>query len=134
MTHSPFSAFLRLACLQVIVLCCSASVVHAAEQDLLNDPLNFSGATLHIRPYVALPSGFNDIIGMTYRPDDTRMYVTATEGTIFAVNDNGAGSTSAVPWFNASAALQSATGRSMNGNTGQKGLQSVAFHPDFGNV
>jgi glucose/arabinose dehydrogenase len=108
--------------------------VSAAEQDLLNDPLNFSGATLHLRPYAAMPNGFNDIIGMTYRPDDTRMYVTATEGTIFAINDNGAGSTSAVPWFNASAALQSATGRSMSGDTGQRGLQSVAFHPDFGNV
>jgi hypothetical protein len=134
MTHSPLSAVWRLACLQVIVVCCSAVVVHAAEQDLLNDPLNFSGATLHLRPYAAMPNGFNDIIGMTYRPDDTRMYVTATEGTIFAINDNGAGATSAVPWFNASSALQSATGRSMSGDTGQRGLQSIAFHPDFGNV
>ena len=134
MNQSPLGAVLHLICFQVIVMCGSASVVHAAEQDLLNDPLYFSGATLHIRPYVSMPLGFNDIIGMTYRPDDTRMYVTATEGTIFAINDNGAGVTSAVPWFNASAALQSATGRAMNGNTGQKGLQSVAFHPDFGNV
>jgi glucose/arabinose dehydrogenase len=106
----------------------------AAEQDLLNDPLNFSGATLHIRPYVAMPSGFNDIIGMTYRPDDTRMYVTTSEGTIFAINDNGTGTTSATAWFNASNAVLAATGRAMNGNTGQRGLQSVAFHPDFGNV
>jgi hypothetical protein len=134
MTHPPLDAVLRLACVLVIVVCGSASVARAAEEDLLNDPLHFSGATLHIRPYVALPSGFKQIIGMTYRPDDTRMYVTASEGTIFAINDNGAGATSAVPWFNASAALQSATGRSMNGNTGQQGLQSVAFHPDFGNV
>lgn len=61
-----------------------APIAFAAEQDLLNDPLNFSGATLHIRPYAALPSGFNDIIGMTYRPDDTRMYVTTSEGTRFS--------------------------------------------------
>jgi glucose/arabinose dehydrogenase len=134
MTHSFLGAVLRLACLKVIVVCGSVSGVFAAEQDLLNDPLNFSGATLHLRPYAAMPNGFNDIIGMTYRPDDTRMYVTATEGTIFAINDNGSGSTSAVPWFNASAALQSATGRSMSGDSGQRGLQSVAFHPDFGNV
>jgi glucose/arabinose dehydrogenase len=134
MTYFSFGAVLRLASLQAIVLCVSTLVVHAAEQDLLNDPLNFSGATLHIRPYATLPSGFNDIIGMTYRPDDTRMYVTTSEGTIFAINDNGSGNTSAVPWFNASSALLSATGRAMNGNTGQKGLQSVAFHPDFGNV
>ena len=122
------------ACIAIGTLLGMSQTAHAAEEDLLNDPLHFSGATLHIRPYAAMPSGFNDIIGMTYRPDDTRMYVTATEGTIFAINDNGAGTTSAVPWFNASAALQAATGRSMNGNTGQQGLQSVAFHPDFGNV
>jgi glucose/arabinose dehydrogenase len=134
MAHSPRDAFLRLACLLVVAACGSASVVHAAEEDLLNDPLYFSGATLHVRPYAAMPSGFNDIIGMTYRPDDTRMYVTASEGTIFAINDNGAGAPSAVPWFNASAAVQVATGRSMNGNSAQQGLQSVAFHPDFGNV
>jgi glucose/arabinose dehydrogenase len=134
MTHSLLDAVLRLACLMVIVVCGLASSVHTAEQDLLNDPLNFSGTTLHIRPYAALPNGFNDIIGMTHRPDDTRMYVTASEGTIFAINDNGAGTTSAVPWFNASAALQAATGRSMSGDTGQRGLQSVAFHPDFGNA
>lgn len=125
-------SFCRL--ISAAYVCSLALATYAAEQDLLNDPLHFSGATLRIRPYAALPSGFNDIIGMTYRPDDARMYVTATEGTIFAINDNGAGTTAAVPWFNASAALQAATGRSMNGNTGQKGLQSVAFHPDFGNV
>ena len=134
MTHSLLNAVLRRTCVLVIVVCGSASVVHAAEEDLLNDPLHFSGATLHIRPYVALPNGFDQIIGMTYRPDDTRMYVTTSEGTIFAINDNGAGTTSAVPWFNASAALQSATGRSMNGNSSQRGLQSVAFHPDFANI
>jgi glucose/arabinose dehydrogenase len=134
MTTSCRFHFLHTACLQLIVISSSGLVVHAAEQDLLNDPLHFSGATLHVRPYASMPSGFNDIIGMTYRPDDSRMYVTTSEGTIFAVNDNGAGSTSAVSWFNASAALQTATGRSMNGNSGQKGLQSVAFHPDFGNV
>ena len=81
-----------------------------------------------------LPNGFNHIIGMTYRPDDTRMYVTTSEGTIFAINDNGAGTTSAQPWFNASNAVLAATGRSMNFNGDQQGLQSVAFHPDFGNV
>ena len=134
MAHTPLDSVLRLAGLLVFVACGSASVVHAAEQDLLNDPLDFSGTTLHIRPYAALPNGFDQIIGMTYRPDDTRMYVTATEGTIFAINDHGAGATSAVPWFDASAALQAATGRSMNGSASQRGLQSVAFHPDFGNV
>jgi glucose/arabinose dehydrogenase len=127
---------LRRHCIAVLLSLVAFQTLngYAAEQDLLNDPLHFSGATLRIRPYASMPSGFNDIIGMTYRPDDTRMYVTATEGTIFAINVDGTGNTSAVPWFDASAAVQTATGRSMNGNTGQRGLQSVAFHPDFGNV
>jgi glucose/arabinose dehydrogenase len=128
------AVYLRVACLVVLAISGTASMAPAAEQDLLNDPLHFSGTTLHIRPYAAMPNGFNDIIGMTYRPDDTRMYVTTSEGTVFAINDNGAGVTSVTPWFNASAALQTATGRSMNGNSGQKGLQSVAFHPDFDKV
>jgi glucose/arabinose dehydrogenase len=122
------------ACVAIGTLLGMSLTVHAAEQDLLNDPLYFSGTTLNIRPYAAMPSGFNDIIGMTFRPDDTRMYVTTSEGTIFAINDNGAGATSAQPWFNASNAVLAATGRSMNGNGGQQGLQSVAFHPDFDNV
>jgi glucose/arabinose dehydrogenase len=108
--------------------------VHAAEQDLLNDPLNFSGTTLHLRPYVKMPTGFNDIISMTHRPGDERMYVTTQEGRIFVINQNPDGTGSAALWFNASSALQTATGRSMSGTDGQRGLQSVAFHPDFANV
>lgn len=121
-----FSAYRLL-----FVLLASTQVASAAEQDLLNDPLYFSGAVLHIRPYAALPTGFDDIIEMTYRPDDKRMYVTTAEGTIFAINENATGETSATPWFDASAALQAATGRTMNGSSGQKGLRSLAFHPDF---
>lgn len=134
MTASYLAVVKRLVCLLSIVISGSASMVRGAEEDLLNDPLYFSGATLHIRPYAVMPAGFEQIIGITYRPDDTRMYVTATKGTVFAINDDGTGGTSAVPWFDASAALQAATGRSMSGNAGQRGLQSVAFHPDFGNV
>lgn len=132
MPRTSRNAIQCVLCIALGAANASTGIVLAAEQDLLNDPLNFSGAVLHIRPYAAMPNGFNDIIGMTYRPDDTRMYVTTSEGTVFAINDNGAGDTSTTPWFNASAALQAATGRSMNGSSGQQGLQSVAFHPDFG--
>ena len=129
MTRHRF--FCLAACVAIGTLLGTSQTAPAAEEDLLNDPLYFSGATLHIRPYVALPSGFNDIIGMTHRPDDTRMYVTTSEGTIFAINDNGAGTTSAVPWFNASAALQAATGRSMNGNYGPEGPAIGRVSPGF---
>ena len=42
------------ACVAMGTLLGMSQTVHAAEQDLLNDPLNFSGATLHIRPYAAI--------------------------------------------------------------------------------
>jgi hypothetical protein len=121
-------------CLLLGAVVGSPRVAWAAAQDLLNDSLSFSGATLHIRPYVTMPGGFNDIISMTTRPGDKRLYVTATEGTIFAIDDDGNGNTTPVAWFNASSALQTATGRSMNGTDGQRGLQSVAFHPEFDKI
>lgn len=111
----------------------SSPLAHGAAEDLLNDPLNYSGATLDFRPYVTMPNGFNNIISMTTRPGDTRLYVTTQEGTIFTIDDDGNGNTSAQPWFDAYSALYSATGRLMNGSDGQRGLQSVAFHPDFEN-
>ncbi len=107
---------------------------HAAAQDLLNDNLAFSGVTLDMRAFVTLPTGFNDIISMTTKPGDTRMYVTTQEGTIFAVNENANGTTTPVPWFNLSSAVQAATGRTVFGADGHDGLQSTAFHPDFETV
>ncbi len=104
-----------------------------AEQDLLNDNITFSGATLHLRPYATLPSSHNEIIGVTTRPGDARLYVTATAGTVFVIDNNPNGTTTPVPWFNAAAAVQTATGRPMDGSDGQRGLQSVAFHPEFEN-
>jgi hypothetical protein len=106
----------------------------SAETDLLNDPLSFSGATLHLRPYVTLPSTNNDIISMTTRPGDTRLYVTTQEGTIFAVNENPNGTTTPVAWFNVATGIDQATTRFLFGNNGHDGLQSTAFHPDFANV
>ena len=113
---------------------CVTQSAHAAAQDLLNDSLAFSGVTLNLRPYVTLPSGFNDIISMTTKPNDTRLFVTAQEGTIFAVNENANGTTTAVPWFDLRSAVQAATGRSVFGADGHDGLQSTAFHPDFETV
>ncbi len=101
---------------------------------MLNDTIGFSGATLNLRPYAALPAGFNNVIEMTHRPLDTRMYVATEQGSIFVVNEDAAGNTTPELFFNASAALQTATGRSMSFSGSQQGLQSVAFHPDFDKV
>lgn len=106
----------------------------AAAQDLLNDSLAFSGVTLELRPYVTLPAGFNDIISMTTKPNDTRLFVTTQEGTIFAVNENPSGGTTATPWFNVNSAVDAATDRTQFGAAGHDGLQSTAFHPDFEKV
>src|SRR5262245_33983412 len=111
----------------------------AAEQDLLNDDVNlFSGATLQLRPYVTLPgtSGNRDIISMTTRPGDSRLYVTTQEGPVYVINKDGSGNTTPTVWFNASTAVQAATGRPLEqlSNNAHAGLQSLAFHPDFENV
>ena len=99
--------------------------------DLLNDNIQFSPFNLELRPYATLPAGFNDMISLTTRPGDTRMYVTTQEGTIFVINENSSGGTSASPWFNVAAGIDAATDRSLFGESGHDGLQSVAFHPEF---
>jgi glucose/arabinose dehydrogenase len=128
-SESCLAAFVLIA---AVLTCCEP--VHAAEQDLLNDSLSFSGKTLNLRPYATMPAGFNNIIGMAYKPSDTRMFVPTEQGSIFVVNEDASGNVTPALWFNASAALQTATGRSMNFSGGQQGLQSVAFHPDFEKV
>ena len=113
----------------------------ASSTDLLNDNTNLfsdanhAPATLNLRPFVQLPSGFNNINSMTTRPGDNRLYVTTAEGTIFRIDDNGSGGHMATPWFNLAAAMPGATNRTLwwDPNNTQTGLQSVAFHPDFTN-
>lgn len=122
-----------LSLLLIAAVISSAPRARAAEEDLLNDPLEFSGATLNLRPWAQLPAGFNDMISMTYRPDDVRMHVSTQEGTIFVVNENADGTTTSQPFFNVAGAIDQATTRTLFGSTGHDGLQSAAFHPDFGN-
>jgi hypothetical protein len=112
----------------------SAPAALAADIDLLNDTLNFSGKAITLQPYATTPGGFANIIQMTHRPSDSRMYVATEQGSIFVVNDDGNGNTSSALWFNAASALQTATGRSMHFISSQQGLQSVAFHPQFEQV
>jgi hypothetical protein len=78
-----------------------------------------------------MPNNFDNIISMTTRPGDTRLYVTTQQGTIFAVNQSGNGIGTPEAWFDVGDALENTTERELVGNDGHDGLQSVAFHPDF---
>jgi glucose/arabinose dehydrogenase len=119
-------------CWQLVLLCSlefsTASL--ACAQDLLNDTIDVSNFRLELRPYVTMPSNRNDVISMTTRPGDARPYITTQEGYVFVLNPNPNGTGTATQFFNFTSAL-SAAGRSMSGSSGQQGLQSVAFHPDF---
>ncbi|MDX1964029.1 MAG: PQQ-dependent sugar dehydrogenase [Pirellulales bacterium] len=104
----------------------------AYGQDLLNDNIPFAAYNLKLRPYVTMPNGQRNIISMTTRPDDDRLYVTTQEGKIFAVEENAQGQTQLVEWFNMRAAVQAATGRDLNyQNFAHGGLRNVSFHPEF---
>lgn len=116
-----------------LFLCTSAICSTATAQDLLNDVINDSAFRLELRPYLVMPSNRNDVISMTTRPGDSRPHLTTQEGYVYAINDNGNGTGSTTQFFNFGSALSSA-GRSMNGSSGQQGLQSLAFHPDFNKV
>ncbi|WP_197531196.1 PQQ-dependent sugar dehydrogenase [Posidoniimonas corsicana] len=109
------------------------SATPAAAQDLLNDTISFADFQLNLRPYVTLPSSNDSIVNMTTRSGDSSLFVTTEEGDIFTVPTGAGGTASATKWFDVAAAVQSATGRSVFGNSSQRGLQSVAFHPDFDN-
>jgi Glucose / Sorbosone dehydrogenase/Dockerin type I domain len=105
----------------------------ASAQDLLNDNPQFSSFNLELRPYVTMPANQNNIISMTTRIGDPRLYVTTQQGSIFVVNQNPNGTGTPTLFFNATdtsaggVAMTSGSGTSVN----QHGLQSIAFHPDF---
>ena len=141
MTSSKSRFAIRSICLLWGVAVLGAELASAAATDLLNDDTNLfsdanhAAATLNLKPFVQMPSGFNNINSMTTRPGDNRLYVTTGDGTIFRIDDNGSGGHVATPWFNLASAM-STGGHPLywDGNTGsQSGLQSVAFHPDFNN-
>ena len=105
----------------------------ASALDLLNDNIQFSPFNLELRPYVRLPAGPGNIISMITRSNDPRLYVTTQEGAVYAVDDDGNGHTTANFFFDAVSSIYLATGRTLYGGSGQDGLQSTAFHPDFDN-
>jgi len=103
----------------------------ASGQDLLNDTISFADFNLKLRPYATLPSSNDNIVNITTRSGDDRLYVTTEEGDIYTLATGATGTATPAPWFDVGGAVQTATGRSVFGNTGQRGLQSVAFHPQF---
>jgi hypothetical protein len=108
----------------------------ARSQDLLNDTIDYSNFTLNLRPYFTMQttSPFNtfhrNIISMTTRPGESKLYVTTQDGYVTAITENANGTTSASTFFNVGAAI-TAAGRTLSGSANQAGLQSIAFHPDF---
>jgi hypothetical protein len=109
-------------------------VARAQRPDLLNDTIAPAPYRLQLRPYVTLPSTRRNIVNMTTRPGDARLYVTTEQGFIYTINEDAAGNGTASTFFDVATAVQAATGRTINAlGTSQRGLQSVAFHPDFNN-
>jgi hypothetical protein len=131
--HTGLAVLRKCALVTMAVTLASCASATYGREDLLNDVLEPSPFRLELRPYIAMPSNRNDIISMTQRPGDARLYITTQEGYIFALNEDASGSASATEFFNVGAAVLAATGRTMSGSASQMGLQSVAFHPDFNN-
>jgi hypothetical protein len=120
----------------MIVVCLISVLTSALSRsasaiDLLNDNIDFSPFSLELRPYVKVPFGLKNVISMTTRSNDPRLYVTTQEGAIFVVDDDGNGNATANFFFDAVSSIFLATGRTLYGSGGHDGLQSVAFHPDF---
>jgi len=126
-TVTNLYAHIRLTTLSMLVaIVVFASPPSARAIDLLNDNITFSPFNLEVRKYVNMPAGSNNIISMTTRSGDSRLYVTTQEGKIYVINQRANGVGLSTVWFD-----MATTGVSLDGFSGQLGLQSTAFHPDF---
>lgn len=128
------SGRMRGYCVLVMVICayCGANVVQASHlktDDLLNDNPTYSDFNLELRPWLTMPANQNNIISMTTRIGDPRLYITTQQGSVYIANPNANGTATPTLWFNAT--NTSAGGVSMTTGAGQGGLQSIAFHPEF---
>ncbi len=108
----------------------------AIAQDLLNDNPTYSPFNLELRPYLTMPAGQNNIISMTTRQGDSRLYVTTQQGSVFIANPNSDGTATPTLWFNAANTAAGGVLMTSGSGTGvvQGGLQSIAFHPEFDQV
>lgn len=112
----------------------TAQAHHNQTEDLLGDEdaYVYSSFNLELRPYVSMPNGQSNVISMTTRSGDPRLYVTTQQGRVYVINQNVDGTGTPELWFNAT--NTGAGGVSLFGSSGQAGLQSVAFHPEFDKV
>ena len=102
-----------------------------AAQDLLNDTIPFSGLTLDLVEYAQLPTPDRAVLSLSSPSFDDRLYVSASSGRIYVIDENQEGN-QATLWFDAAAAIRNATGRALNfTNAAHGGLRSFAFHPEF---
>ncbi len=119
-------------CAAAVVASSSAWGHHQQTQDLLNDEaaydFDLTPYNLELRQYVQMPAGSPNIISMTTRLGDPRLYVTTQEGRVHLINPGAGGTGTPSTWFNIT------TVTTLSGSSGQQGLQSVAFHPDFDKV
>jgi len=126
------SVWRRALLLGVLVIGVSGTAVrahHQQTQDLLGDNPAYAPYNLELRRIATMPAGHNNVISMTTRLGDPRMYVTTQQGSVFTLDPNPDGTRTPTLWFNAT--NTNAGGVTMTTGAGQLGLQSIAFHPEF---
>src|SRR5262245_19332420 len=115
-----------------------APTQRAVGQDLLNDNPTFSPFNLELRQFVTtMPANQYNVISMTTRLGDTRIYASTQQGNVYVINKNPDGTGTPSLFFNARSAASS-VGVTMTSGDGagavQGGVQSIAFHPEFDKV
>lgn len=126
-------SLLCLFCLDAIF----APTATVFGQDLLNDNPIFSPFNLELRPFVTtMPANQYNVISMTTRLGDSRIYASTQQGNVYVINKNPDGSGTPSLFFNTTTALGSGVTMTSGNGAGavQGGLQSIAFHPEFDKV
>src|SRR5262245_27953711 len=92
---------------------------HAAfGQDLLNDNPTFSPFNLELRPFVTtMPANQYNVISMTTRLGDARIYASTQQGNVYVINKNPDGTGALSLFFNAKSSA-SAAGVTMTSGDG----------------
>src|SRR5262245_29305120 len=100
-----------------------APIEAASGQDLLNDNPTFSTFNLELRPYVTtMPANQYNVISMTTRLGDTRLYASTQQGNVYIINTNPDGTGSPSLFFNARSAA-TAAGITMTSGDGAGAVQ-----------
>jgi len=87
----------------------------AYAQNLLNDTIELSDASLHLQTYVNNLDGGSQLISMTDQPGSPDIFVTNQFGQVFQVADNGNGMGVPTVWFDYDDAINQARTDAGNG-------------------